>query len=406
MEQVVNTKARCKRTRFALLWMKLAEEPFVVLYGLLHFILRKDLGATALHLSLFAMLRPVMALFSFYWGANLFQRRDKLLTNLMGAWFLGRCPFLLLPWIDSIWYVIFVAAMYQLFHRAGMPALMEILKVNVAKETREKAYTRYFVMSFLESILLGLTIGTIISGMGWKPLFFIATLISMSSILLQMRIPLNLPKKIEIPEQPSWKERLIKPWQESFALMRRRPDFADFQWSFMIGGVGLMVIAPALPIYFADHLLIEHSTLAYARTILMGIGVALSAQLWRKGLKTIVPQQLCIYILCGFALFPLLLLFAGSSLFWLHTAFLFYGIAQAGSHLLWNLSGTLFAPDEDSSRFTSTNILMVGLRGLVGPLLGGFLCNLFGVQVTLLLGFTITLSGTFFLLRRRALKTA
>jgi Major Facilitator Superfamily len=402
----VSPEIRSSRTRLALLWMKLSEEPLVALYSLLPFILRKDLSATTLQLSLFIALRPVLSLFSFYWSSNLIHRRNKLLTNLMGANFLARFPFLLVPWIDSPWYILFAAGCYQLFSRAGVPALMEILKINVPKETRETAYTRYFVWSFIESILLGLSIGSLLDygGSSWKILIFLCSLIGMSSLIFQRRIPIDL-KELSYAAPSGIKHKLFGPWKRSFNLIRSRPDFAHFQWCFMIGGFGLMLIAPASSIYYADVLSLSHIDLAIGRCIFMGLGVTFSAYFWRRGIRKNHLFQLLGVILTGFALFPFLLLFAQLHVIWLYFAFLLYGVAQAGSHLIWNLSGTLFSAKEDSSQYSTANILMVGIRGAVGPMIGGLLCHLIGPITVLVLGMMIFLVGGILALRKRSLFT-
>jgi hypothetical protein len=54
-----------EKTKKALLWMSLSNEPFVVLYAILPFILRKDLNASLVQLSILASLRPVLSIFSF-----------------------------------------------------------------------------------------------------------------------------------------------------------------------------------------------------------------------------------------------------------------------------------------------------------------------------------------------------
>ena len=126
------------KTRQALLWMNLSSEPLIVLYGLLPFILRKDLGASLLQLSILAALRPVLPVFSFYWSANLTHQKHRLKSNLIGAWALARIPFLFIPFCQNVWYLIFCCAMYELFNKSGIPALIEILKINLPKKAREK----------------------------------------------------------------------------------------------------------------------------------------------------------------------------------------------------------------------------------------------------------------------------
>ncbi len=387
-------------TRLALVWMHLANEPFIALYTLLLFILRKDLNATIFQISVFATLRPVISVFSFYWSSNLLRQRNKLLSNLMGAWVLARIPFLCLPFISNVWYLIFAAGIYQLFSRASIPSMMEILKLNLEKKPREKLFSRLYVISFIESIVLGLFVGKLLDMHegAWMVLFFVAAILSLTSIIIQMRIPLP-PLKADENALPVTTNRLLQPLKDCIHLMRSRPDFARFQWGFMVGGFGLMFITPAVNIYYADILNLTHDDLAIARYIWMGIGVVLSSFLWRRGLDKIPLNRMTAFIILGFSLFPFALLFAGISLFWVNVAFLFYGIAQAGSHLVWNLSGTLFAKNEDSSKFSGVNILMVGLRGIVAPVLGAFFCDLFNPFPTLVTGMLICLLGAFLMLR-------
>lgn len=401
MEKINSSDKGCAKTRLALLWMNLTSEPLIALYTLLPFILRKDFEASTLQLSIFITLRPVLSVFSFYWGAYLTHRRNTLLSNLMGAWLLARIPFLLLPWISNVWFLLFAAAIYQLFSKAGTPALIEILKINIPKKPREHVYSFYYVLSFVESVILGLTIGGFLDGSASKCrlLFFISSLLGLTSLFIQSRIP--IPKKEESSKElPTLHTLFIQPWKNCFHLIRSRPDFAHFQWGFMIGGFELMLIAPALSIFYADVLSVSHANIAVARFILMGIGVVCSSFLWKKGIGEVpLPKLMCL-VLIGFGFFPLLLLFAQIHPLFFYVAFLLYGIAQAGSHLIWNLSGTLFAKEEDSFPFSNANILMVGLRGAVGPLLGGVLYSLFGAATVLTLGTCMAFYGAWFMLRK------
>ncbi len=395
------SKTRANATRFALLWMQITSEPFIAFYTLLLFILRKDLGATPLQISIFAAIRPFMAVLSFYWSSNLLRNRSKLLSNFMGAWVLSFLPFLCLPFVHNIYFVMFCAAIYQLFARATIPSKMEILKLNLEKESREKLFSRLYVLGFIESIGLGLFVGKLLDTHigAWQILFPLAAILSLSSVLIQMRIPLPENLKEDRNILPITTNRLLQPIKDSIHLMRSRPDFAHFQWGFMIGGFALMFITPALHIYYVDSLQMTHNNLAIARYIWMGIGVAGSTFLWRRALNATPIHRLTARVIFGFSLFPLTLLFAPLGLLWVNIAFFFYGIAQAGSHLLWNLSGTLFAKNEDSSKFSGVNILMVGLRGVVAPLLGGLACSFFSPFTILTIGMAICLLGATWMLR-------
>lgn len=45
----------------------------------------------------------------------------------------------------------------------------------------------------------------------------------------------------------------------------------------------------------------------------------------------------------------------------LYVAYGLYGVMQAGSELGWHMSGPCFAQEKDSTVFSSTNVLMVGI---------------------------------------------
>ena len=182
----------CETTKFALLWMNLASEPLIALYTLLPFILRKELGASVLQLSLFVMLRPLLSVFSFYWSAF---RKGGLVSNLIGACILANLPFVFFPFVDNVWLLLGACAMYQLFSRAGTPALIEILKQKIPEKPRAHIFSLYFILSFIESGILGMVVGNLLDNntIPWKYLFLIGALVGLSSVLIQRRIA--LPKE-------------------------------------------------------------------------------------------------------------------------------------------------------------------------------------------------------------------
>ncbi len=385
-------KEGCFRTKLSLLWMNLSNEPLIAVYGLMPFILRKELGASIFEISLFSILSPVLAVFSFYWGSWLTHRKNRLLPNLIGAWILARLPFLFLPYINSIWTTLVCCAVYQLFSRASTPALMEILKRNVPQKTREHVFSVYYALSALEGIVIGLALTQVLTfcDNNWRLLFLISALTSLTSVFFQLKLQVSEHEK---ETALSFKQQLIEPLKHSVHLLKSRPDFAIFQWGFMIGGFALMLTAPVRPIYTADLLSVSLADVTTARCVFVGLGMAGSSLIWKKALEIYGIHRLTGWILTGFAIYPLFLLLASQHISWFYLAHLAYGIAQGGSHLVWHLSGPIFAGSTNSTPFTIINVLMIGLRGSIGPLLGGLLCDAFGPVPVLVLGIAIALSG-------------
>lgn len=374
-------------------------EPLVSLYPLLSFILAKSLGAVLFQIVLFTMLKPVASIFSFYWSEMVSQNRHTLKTNLLGAGLLARLPFLFAIFTDSIWAIIAGSTVYMLFVRAAIPAWMEMLKLNLPKRVRERVFSISSAMGYTEGALIAIAIGSLLDEnlMAWKYLFAGAISLGIIGVIIQVAMPIRGREvKQEMPKSPplSFKQYLIRPWADVYRLISTRSDFRRFQWAFMVGGFGLMIIQPVLPIFFADTLMISYRDLMIAYSICKAFGFVLSSNLWARAMSRLSTGTFTSLVLVGFAIYPITIAMGVISTSWIFIAYLIYGVAQAGSHLIWHLSGPLFAKEEDSSRYSGVNIMMVGVRGTLGPPLGSLLCYMAGPLITLAISSFLCLSGT------------
>lgn len=370
----------------------LLAEPLTSLYPLLGVILYKSLNATALELALFTMLRPVVAIFSLYYTSHLSKRRDKLKSNVVWAGILARVPFFLFPFITTAMQGIFCAAFYWLFLRGSIPGWMEILKIKLPTVERSRVFSKSASLAYLAGVVLAIGFGHFLDAFpnAWRYLFPVGGVIGMLGVYFQSQIPLEV-KSPSQQEPINFKEVAVRPWKESLEVLKKNPGFLQFQWGTMLSGFGLMVFQPALPIFFVDTLQISYQDLAIALSVCKGIGFALSSTWWSRKLHLFDFQSYTGIIYALFGFFPFVLLSSVASFNLVYFAYFIYGIAQAGSHLTWHLSGTLFSEEEDSSRFSSVNILAVGVRGAVAPALGAILLQGAGPIPALLLGGIISL---------------
>src|SRR6185436_15747067 len=268
-----------RKTKWALFLTGLLNEPLVGLIAILPYILRQDLHASAFQISIFTMLKPVVALLSFYWGASLWRNQNRLRSNWMVSRLLASLPFLIFPFVQNIWFFIIGAALFQCFQRGGMPAQMEILKQNVPSGQRERFFSRNAAFNFLGGVLIGGPLSFWINGQDWKLLFLMCAAFGLLSLIIQARVPID---SSQVKEPPAKRNPLITPWKDSWNLLRERSDFARFQIGFMMGGIGLMLIMPALVLYSADVLAISHVDMTMSRFVWMGVGFVLATSFWRK----------------------------------------------------------------------------------------------------------------------------
>jgi MFS family permease len=403
MERSVAERASL-RTRLAFFLSGLLSEPLVGLIAILPFILRKDLHANGFEIALFNMVKPVVALLSFYWGASLWRQQGRLKSNWMSASLLARLPFLLFPFVHHVGFYILSVAIFHFFQRGGMPAQMEILKRNVPQGTRETVFSWSSALNFLFGAFIGVSLTPWMSSAmeNWQMLFLGGATAALLPLILQSRVPVQVVQLEEI-RQPN---PLLTPWKDSWALLKQRTDFARFQIGFMFGGVGLMLIMPALVLYSADDLGVTHVDVVLSRLVWMGLGFVFSTPFWRRKMSYEGIFRLTAVANLLFALAAFAWIAASWYGFFFFIAYFLYGIAQAGSHLSWNLSGPLFAGQGQSSLFSTVNILTVGVRGLIVPWVSTLLCGLVGTLPVLWAGLAFCFAGFIYLISQKAQKSA
>jgi len=390
MADLAQADLNLKTTSSAFMWTRVLNTPFWALYSMLPFFLYKDLHATPLQVTLIIALKPLVSLISLYWSSSVNARSDRLIPNVIWAGIIGHLPFFFFPFFSNVWFFIISFGIYSMLNRGVIPAWMEILKLNIKESTREKVFAYGAAFGYLGSALFPIFIGWILDdySQSWKWLFPLCAALSLGSVYFQMRIKIPVRKEQIEAVHPSFSfyNGLANPWINAWRLIRARPDFGRFQVGFMLGGCGLMVMQPALPHFFVDTLLLSYTELAIALTICKGLGFAFTSPIWARWLNKVDIYLFSSFVTAMACTFPIFLACAQLDLFWVYVAYLSYGVMQAGSELSWNLSGPIFAKEEDSSVFSSVNILTVGLRGCVAPILGGYLGFMSSSMTVILLG--------------------
>ncbi|MEM1283533.1 MAG: MFS transporter [Chlamydiota bacterium] len=383
------------KTRNAFIISRILDTPFWVIFNMLPFIIYKDLHATPLQLAVITALKPLSSIFSMYWSALVNNRPDRLIPNIIWGGVLRHLPFFFFPFVDNPWYFVAAFGFHMMLSRGAQPAWMEILKMNIPGVRREKVFAYGTALAYSGTTILPFALGPLLDGYfeAWRWIFPATALISLLAIFWQWRIPISFNEK-ESSEKTKFNSKLIAPWKEAYRLVSSRSDFARFQIAFMFGGAGLIIIQPALPIYFVDVLNLSNTELAVAITTFKGIGFAVTSPLWANWMNRVNIYRFTSLVTVLACLFPLCVLMSHHNIAWLYLGYLGYGIMQAGSQLSWHLSGPIFSQNEDSSVYTSVNVATAGIRGCFAPVLGSLLCSLAGASPVLLFGTVLCLIAT------------
>ena len=392
-----------RKTQFAFMATSLLSVPLLAAYNFIGVILYRDLGGSPFQLTVLTMLRPMVAILALYWSAAVAGRSDRLLKNLIWSGVLARVPFLFCPWVRDPWMLITIAAFYMLLSRGGIPAWMEVFRRNLPRASHGKIFSIGTAWGYVEGIVLGIGMGVVLDGQAqaWQWLFPLSAVVGLTGVFAQSRIPIKESEAPREIKKESLKRLIVDPWLKTIKLLRSRPDFRFFQWGFMICGAGIMILQPALPIFFVDVLGITYTELAIALTISKGLGFAVTSPMWARWWSGANVYLFSAAIFSFVALFPICLLMAPIHHAWLYIAYLVYGIGQAGSEMCWHLSGSKFCREGDSSLFTGVNVTMVGVRGAVVPALGSLICVAMGPISVLVAGMVLGLTSSVLMLRYR-----
>jgi len=362
-----------KRTQHIFMASKLLSSPLEALYGLLGFILCKNLDATPLQITFLVCAKPLVAIISFYVSV--------LTKSLKKVILLAHCisflPCLFFPVINNVWYFVFSYALFMAASRAMIPSWAEILRVHLSESMRGKVFSRASTFVYLAHIFVPFLCSSWLdyNPNVWRMLFFIMALIQSLNIFLVSWVRVHIREtepSLSDTKEPI-KTILFTPWKNSWQLIKKRPDFRNFQLVFLLGGGGLILMQPSLPIFFKDCLSLSYTKLALATSVCKGVGFALSAPIWGDRIYR-TSIHLFNTVVTGFATaYAVFLISSNYQVNVLFIAYLLYGVMQAGSELSWNLSGTIFSRGRDSTLYTGVNVAMVGIRGCFIPWLGNLL---------------------------------
>lgn len=390
----MNCTDKHRRTREAFLGTRLLNTPFWALFNMIPFILFKDLLANDIQIVAVLALKPAVSLIALYWISVILKRQDRLRRYIMFSHFIGYLPFFFFPFITNAWFVVFSFGFYMTMYRSGIPAWMEVLKLNVPGSSRSKIFAFGTAAAYIGDAIWPLILGWFLDAYheAWRWVFPATALVSLLAIWFQSRMTIDLSQQPELEENKTLP--LARPWQRAKELLSQRPDFMRFQIGFMLGGAGLMIIQPALPQFFMGTLELSYMELGVAITLCKGLGIAFASQYWARLIHKIDIFSFAAIVTAIAAFFPLCIFAAQYHITWLYFGYILYGMMQSGSELSWNMSGPIFAREEDSSTYTSVNILTQGIRGLIIPAIGGILCAQLGPFSVMIMGTLFCIQAT------------
>ena len=344
-------------------------------------VLRRELGATPLQLAVMSSAGGACLLLSLPW-ARAFHGRHPL-PYLVWPGFVARSVFLLVPFVSSAWSFVGLVIARDFFAAAAAPAQAAVVERVYPRAQRGRALGVVRMAGAILGIGLALAAGQLFERVGYRWIFVAAALLGMAASLRQRRLTVPEPESLG-GEAPAWLHGAWLAVRDDHAF--RRLLVASFLFGF-----GCWIQTPAHPLLLVDVLQVSASQVGVIAAV-AAVATLVGSAYW-GGLvdRRSSLEALRVMYLVGAAT-PLIYFIAWSP--WVLVASAVTdSIVGIGLELVWMIAVIDVAGPTRTAQYVAIGATLTGVRGVVGPLVGGLLIYSSGVHTVYLVAAILTFSG-------------
>ena len=331
-------------------------------------ILRRDLGATPLQLSVLGSAGAACLLLSVAFAGLIDARRP--LPWVVWPAFAARALFLLTPVIKTPWPLVGVLVAGTALGTVVTPAQAALVQQIYPAAERGRALGAVRIAGAIVGIALAIVAGQLLGWLSWRWVFPIAGLIGMAASLRQRQLPVPVDPIVGNP-----RPGLAEAWRA----IRDDHRYRRLLVSAFIFGSGVWLMQPATPLLLADvvHASTGQVGILAAAAALASIGGNLvwgrlvDGQRTLNALRVVYTVGTCvpvIFALC--AVHPSLVIGASVA----------ESLMATGLDLVWMLAVIEFAGPGRTAQYAAIASTLAGVRGVLGPLAGAALIETVGLQ--------------------------
>jgi MFS family permease len=350
-------------------------------------ILRRELGATPLQLSILASANAACLLLSLLLVRLVDGRRP--LPYVVWPGFVARGLLLLAPFIETAWPFVGVLVAATLLGTVQSPALTALVERLYPRAERGRALATVRMTAALLAIALAAAAGHVLGWVPWRHVFAGAAAVGMAASLLQRRLPVPDAPPAPAPARPG----LLDAWRT----LRGDRGFRRVLLGSFVFGSGIWIQMPATPLLLADVLRVTTAHVGVLSAV--GAVAALGGNLvWGRlvdGRSSLRALQ--IVYLVG-ALTPLIYFFARTP-WMLVGASVTESLTATGLDLVWMMVVIDFAGRRSTTHYAAIASTLAGVRGVIGPLLGAAVIESLGVHAVFLVAAALMALGAWLVSR-------
>jgi MFS family permease len=360
-------------------------------------IARGQLHASADVLALITAAPFIGNLLALFW-AQAMEGRPKL-PFVKWSQLAARAVFLLAPFAVTPLRFALVVSAAQILGSIASPAYAAVIKEVYPDDQRGRilSYTR----AMLFTAMVGTTFlaGPLLKRVSYQYVFPVTCLFGIAAAIVFGLIP--VPSEQETAAERAPRRPLSEALRttaeflvSTLKILQTDRGYRWFALSVFTYGFGNLMIAPAIPIIQVDRLHISTKNIALLANLAQ-MTAAGAYFYWGRYVDRHSPLKAVVVNILLNALIPLFYLTAGNK-WMLVPAFLLAGITQAGIDLSYFNSILSFATEANASRYQALHSFLLGIRGVIAPLIGGFMVEVLGkdgLNRLFMLALTFILAG-------------
>ena len=337
-------------------------------------ILRRELGATPLQLSILASAGAAFGLLSLVWVRLIHGRRPLAFAVWPG--FLARSLFLLVPFVRSAWSFVAIIVTTNLLASVAEPANASVVQRVYPHAQRGRALATVKLVAGVLAVLVALVAGYVLNLFSYRVVFPLAALAGMAASLRYWKMP--------VPCDATDAPREQRPGlQAALAVLRDDARFRRLLAAHFVFGVGIWLQTPANPIMLNDVLRASTSQIGIFVAVGAVAGMLANGSWGRVADRFSSVVALRAVYTIG-AVTPIVLSFAGTPWVMLLTAATDAALAT-GLDTVWILTVIECADNRRTAQYVGISATLAGIRGVLAPLVSGLVIEYVGVHAVYLM---------------------
>ena len=358
-------------------------QPFFIKIG------RDTLHASPLAISLLFAAPFIGNLFSPFWARQM-EGKDKL-PFCVGSWLLARCLLLAMPFALTGNAFVGLLSLLQIIGTVSAPAYTSIMRDIYPDESRGRlmGYARVC----MQALAFGSTlcVGRLLDhGVPYTLLFPLAGLFGIGAALTFRKVrPL---RSTPIPMAEAEKQGVVAFMRETFAILGHNRAYRWFALSVFVYGFANLMVIPLYGLYQVDVLHISSTQIANIANVSALCAIA-GSFFWGRFMDKRGPAVAVMCAIILISLIPIVYIFTATPLTLLFAGAL-SGFGFSGIELSYLASILLYADRNKTAQYQSLHALLLGVRGVLAPLIGVPLIHVLGYRGVFSLAFGVMIIGS------------